>query len=70
MRDIATKFRNASKIVVYAVFILAIFSLSLFVMPFEFFFVSAVFVLIALRGVEKELEKFGHKPTQLFGRKM
>lgn len=70
MRELSAKMRKNGKIVFYAVFIMTIFSISLFIMPFEFFFVAAVFVLVALRGVEKELQKLGPKPTHLFGRKL
>jgi hypothetical protein len=50
--------KNLTKIAIYVLFIIATFSLSLLFIPYEFFFFSAVVVLIALRGVEKEVMRF------------
>lgn len=58
--------KNVAKICVYVLFIVAIFTFSLLTMPYEYFFVSAIVVLVALRGVEKELRHIDLKQFQLF----
>jgi hypothetical protein len=43
------------KLTGYILFIIILFVLSLFTLPFEMFFLTSVVILITLRSVEKEL---------------
>ena len=61
--------RKTFRIVGYSFLIVAVFIISLFVIPFKFFFISAAFVLIALREVEKELHKTDIKSMKFLSKK-
>lgn len=53
--------KKIKKIIAYIVFVVITFTLSLLFMPFELFLLSTIVVLIALRGVEKEIGGFNLK---------
>gem|GEM_PF-4431879 len=61
--------KNIMKIAGYLFFVVITFTVSLLVLPYEFFLVSIIVVLIALRGVEKELLKFDVKQLTSFNMK-
>ena len=61
--------KRTTRIAGYSFLIVAVFIVSLFVIPFKFFFISAAFVLIALREVEKELHKSDYKSVKFIGKK-
>lgn len=58
MNDKNPTSKKMKKIVAYIVFVVITFTVSLLFMPFELFLCSTIVVLIALRGVEKELGGF------------
>ncbi len=68
MNNMSVKSKKSFKIALYSLLSILIFSFSLLLMPFEFFFISAIFVLIALRAMEKELKNFDRNTIQSAGR--
>ena len=69
MDNIYKSKRKVTRILGYFVVIVIVFVISLFVIPFKFFFISAAFVLIALREIEKEFHKSDMKTFRFFGKK-
>jgi hypothetical protein len=55
MRDRFFAHQQLLKLTGYIFFIVVVFVLSLFALPFEMFFLTSVVILMTLRGVEKEL---------------
>ena len=49
--------KKVVRILLYIVLSIAVFAVSLLVLPLELFLLSSVVVLVTLRGIEKELEE-------------
>jgi hypothetical protein len=69
MENFYDRRRNIARILWYSAGIVSVFVVSLFVIPFQYFFISAAFVLIALREVEKELHNIDVKSVRYLGKK-
>ncbi len=50
--------RNITKIVLYILFSIVTFVAALLYMPYKFFFFAGIAVLLALKGLEKEVMEF------------
>lgn len=48
---------GSAKVIISLIVMIAFFTVSIVVLPYEFFFVTAIVVLVGLRSVEKQVAK-------------